>query len=126
LVKASKKAAVEFRSGAYIQQTDDSFLFSPFPFFAQLSPAHDLAWDESSKRIFIAGNFNDFRVDLGKNTANAFQAFQYNDGIWMTSKVENSIPNQAEIRQIKAIQIKGKSYQIAASNNGGLFWVKVD
>jgi hypothetical protein len=126
LAKASKKAAVEFRSGAYIQQTDGSFLFSPFPFFAQLSPVHDLAWDESSKRIFIAGNFDDFRVDLGKNTANAFQAFQYIDGIWMTSKVENSIPNQAEIRQIKDIQIKGKSYQIAASNNGGLFWVKVD
>jgi hypothetical protein len=126
LAKASKKAAVEFRSGAYIQQADGSFLFTPFPFLAQLSPIQDLIWDEAKKRIFLAGNFNDFRVDLGKNTAMAFQSFQFNDGNWLPSKAENSIPNQAEIRQLKSIQIKGKSYQIAASNNGGLFWVKVD
>jgi hypothetical protein len=77
-------------------------------------------------RVFIAGNFNDFRVDLGKNTANAFQAFQYKDGIWVTSKVENSIPNQTEIRQLKPIKVKGTNYQIAVSNNGGVFWIKLD
>jgi hypothetical protein len=126
LAKADQKAAIEFRSGAYIQQTDGSFQFSPFPFFAQLSPVQDLAWDESSKRIFIAGNFNDFRVDLGKNTANAFQALQYDDGIWVTSEVENSIPNQAEIRQLKPIEVRGTNYQIAVSNNGGVFWVKLN
>jgi hypothetical protein len=126
LAKADKRAAVEFRSGTYIQQTDGSFLFSPFPFFAQLSPIQDLAWDESNMRVFIAGNFNDFRVDLGKNTANAFQAFQYKDGIWVTSKVENSIPNQTEIRQLKPIKVKGTNYQIAVSNNGGVFWIKLD
>jgi len=126
LAKATKKAAVEFRSGAYVQQADDSFIFSPFPFSGQLSPVQDLAWDESSKRIFIVGNFNDFRVDLGKNTANAFQTFQYKDGIWVTSKVENSIPNQAEIRHLKSIKVKGTNYQIAVPNNGGVFWVKLD
>jgi hypothetical protein len=126
LAKASKKAAVEFRSGTYVQQADGSFLFTPFPFLAQLSPVQDLAWDESSKRIFTAGNFNDFRVDLGRNTANAFQALHYNDGIWVTSEVENSIPNQAEIRQLKPIEVKGTNYQIAVSNDGGVFWVKLN
>jgi enediyne biosynthesis protein E4 len=126
LAKAARKAAVEFRSGAYIQQADDSFLFSPFPFSGQLSTVQDLAWDESSKRIFVVGNFNDFRVDLGKSTANSFQTFQYKDGIWVTSKVENSIPNQAEIRHLKPIKVKGTNYQIAVPNNGRVFWVKLD
>lgn len=126
LAKAEKKAAVEFRSGTYIQQVDGSFQFSPFPYFAQLSPVQDLAWDDSSKRVFIGGNFNDFRVDLGKNMANAFQAFHYQDGIWIESKVENSIPNRTEIRRLKPIKVKGSNYGIAVGNNGGIFWVKVD
>ena len=126
LAKADQKAVVEFRSGAYIQQADGSFLFSPFPYFAQLSPIQDLIWDETNKRTLLTGNFADFRVDLGKNTANAFQAFQYKDGNWIASKVENSIPNQAEIRQLKPIKVKGTNYQIAVSNNGRVFWVKLD
>jgi hypothetical protein len=127
LEKVEKKAAYEFRSGAYIQQTDGSFLFSPFPFLAQLSPIQSLVWDEEgSQRITMAGNFNDFRVDLGKNTAMAFQAFQFKDGKWIMTPIKNNIPNQAEIRKLKAVQVAGKSHQLAASNNGGLYWVKVD
>lgn len=126
LGKANKKAAYEFRSGAYIQQVDGSFMFSPFPFQSQLSTINDLVRDESSKRIFIAGNFKDFRVDLGKNTAMAFQSFQFKDGNWLVSKPENSIPNQAEIRQLKRIKVAGINYQLAVSNNGGVHWVKLD
>jgi hypothetical protein len=63
---------------------------------------------------------------LGKNTANAFQTFQYKDGGWVNFKVENSIPNQAQVRHLKPTKVKGTSYQIAILINGGVFWVKLD
>ncbi len=126
LEKIAPKPAYEFRSGAYMQQADGSFQFVPFPDNAQWSPIQDLLWDEKSKTVLLGGNFKDFRVDLGKNTAGAFHAFQFRNGTWQPVELANNVSNQGEIRRLKWIWIDGIRYGIAASNDSPLKWVKLD
>jgi hypothetical protein len=126
LAKATKKAAYEFRSGVYFQQTDGSFLFEPFPDQAQLSPIFALSWDEAHKTVLLGGNFSGFRVDLGVNLASAFEAFQWAENGWKKIDLEHSIPAKSEIRIIKKIKIKDISYGLAASNSGQLHWIELD
>ncbi|MEP0710826.1 MAG: VCBS repeat-containing protein [Algoriphagus sp.] len=126
LAKASKKAAYEFRSGAYLQQTDGSFVFEPFPDQAQLSPIFTISWDESKKAVLLGGNFSGFRVDLGLSKASAFAAYQWNKDGWKELRVVHSIPSKSEIRILTKIKVNERYYALAASNSGPLYWVKLD
>lgn len=126
LAKTSKQAAYEFRSGAYLQQAEGSFTFSPFPDQAQLSPIFSVSWVESKKTVILGGNFSGFRVDLGINTASAFETFQWTERGWKKITFEHTIPAKSEIRIIRKITVKDIHYGLAGSNSGPLFWVKLD
>ncbi|REG79402.1 FG-GAP repeat protein [Algoriphagus antarcticus] len=126
LVKTSKHAVYEFRSGVYLQQVDGSFLFEPFPDAAQLSPIFSISWDKSEKSVLLGGNFSGFRVDLGINTASAITAFHRETTGWRESTIKHTIPAKSEIRNLEKIIVKGTSYNLAVSNSGPLYWIKLD
>lgn len=123
LDQANKKSITEFRSGAYLQQEDGSFAFTPFPSKAQLSPVLSMNWDEDSKSIWLGGNFSGFRVDLGKSTASAFSAWKWkNDGFELVT-ISTSIPSQSEVRNLRSISVSGKNLGIVTTNNGKIYWI---
>jgi hypothetical protein len=126
LEKSSKHAVYEFRSGAYLQQTDGSFIFDPFPDQAQLSPIFSVSWSESEKAILLGGNFVDFRVDLGRNTAAPFISFQWSPNGWNETLFQNDILLKSEIRIIKKIKVGTSHFGLAASNSGPLYWIALD
>jgi len=123
LDQANKKSIVEFRSGVYLQQKDGSFDFNPFPFTAQLSPILSTNWDEDSRTILLGGNFSGFRVDLGKSTASAFSAWKWKNEGFEQVRTSTSIPSQAEVRNLRAISVFGKKWEMATTNNGRIYWV---
>ncbi|SFT68287.1 Repeat domain-containing protein [Algoriphagus locisalis] len=126
LSKSSKHAAYEFRSGAYLQQTDGSFKFDPFPDQAQLSPIFSVSWSQSNKSVLLGGNFTGFRVDLGINTAASFTSWQWATNGWKEATFQNNIPQKSEIRIIKKIKIGEHYYGLAASNSGPIYWIALD
>jgi hypothetical protein len=126
LAKSTKLAAYEFRSGVYLQQADGSFMFDPFPDQAQLSPIFTISWNESEKSVLLGGNFSGFRVDLGVNSASAYEAFQWKVDGWETKTFSNTIPLKSEIRIIRKIKVKDSQFGLAASNDGPLYWIKLD
>ncbi|MCS5491518.1 VCBS repeat-containing protein [Algoriphagus limi] len=121
LDKAELKKAFEFRSGAYLQKQDGSFEFVPFPWEQQLSPIFSMLWDQETKILYLGGNFSGYRVDLGKNNGQSVSALKWSNGHWESVKLEPSVPLQAEIRQIVAIE----EQILAAMNDGPVFSVKV-
>ncbi|PZX60284.1 FG-GAP repeat protein [Algoriphagus ratkowskyi] len=126
LAKITKQAAYEFRSGAYLQQTDGSYVYEPFPDQSQLSPIFSVSWDESKKSVFLGGNFSGFRVDLGTNLASAFGSFHWKENAWTSINFGNTIPSKSEIRNLSTIRVNGNNYRVAASNSGPLYWIKLD
>ncbi len=126
LAQAAKKPVYELRSGVYLQQEDGSFSFLPFPTASQLSPIMDLIWDQENKLILTAGNFSGFRTDLGKAIADPFQAIHWTGQKWTLHTPINSIPRKSELRNIRTITVKGTVYLIAPSNNGEIYWAKLD
>jgi hypothetical protein len=123
LDQADKKSISEFRSGVYFQRADGSFAFTPFPSSAQLSPIMSMNWDEDSQTISLGGNLSGFRVDLGKSTASAFSAWKWKNDRFVEVLVSTSIPAQSEVRNLKSISISGKKWEIAATNNGRVYWI---
>jgi hypothetical protein len=123
LDQANKKSISEFRSGAYLQQEDGSFAFTPFPSTAQLSPVLSMNWDEASKSIWLGGNFSGFRVDLGKSTASAFSAWKWENESFGKVSVSTKIPAQSEVRNLRSISVSGKSWRIVITNNGKVYWI---
>ena len=126
LEKASKYAVYEFRSGAYLQQKDGSFLFDPFPDTAQLSPTFTISWDESESSALLGGNFSGYRVDLGSNSAAAFQSFHWTEKGWERKTFTNTIPSKSQLRIIRQIKVNGIEFGLAASNSGPIYWIKLD
>lgn len=125
LAISTRRAVYEFRSGVYIQQSDGSFVFEPFPDVAQLTPIFSISWDETQQTVLLGGNFSGFRVDLGSNLASAFQAFRWENNGWEETSFENTVPPKSEIRKIRKITVRGTEYGLAASNSGPLYWVKL-
>ncbi|NVJ84920.1 MAG: VCBS repeat-containing protein [Algoriphagus sp.] len=118
---ADKKEAVEFRSGAYLHQQGGSFEFVPFPWEQQLSPIVSMLWDETTKTLYLGGNFSGYRVDLGKNNGQSISALKWSKENWEAVGLAPTVPLQAEIRHILAIDKE----IIAVSNDGPIFYVKV-
>ncbi|MDF2158743.1 VCBS repeat-containing protein [Algoriphagus sp. CAU 1675] len=124
LAQVNPKAAYEFRSGIYFQKRDGSFEFEAFPWESQLSPIMSMNWDPENQKLVIGGNFNGFRVDLGKSGANALQILTRTPTSWKTNQPTESIPLQTEIRKLKALKTNSGKLYLAASNNGPVWLIK--
>jgi hypothetical protein len=127
LERARKHPAYEFRSGVYLQKSDGSFEFEPFPAESQWSPIFAIEVDEDTGEIYLGGNSSDFRVDLGKSMNIGVLRYQWRQDRWQQVKNApgaTSLPSGTEIRNLRLIRtIKGSSI-LGAQNNGTLRWIK--
>ena len=117
-----KLPAYEFRSGAYLQQTDGSFEFLPFPDKAQWGPIFALEWEEENQMLFLGGNSTDFRVDLGKSRNLGVEKIQFQEGVWKILKSHST--NLQEIRHLRKLKIEGQDRVLVVPNDGTPFFLR--
>jgi hypothetical protein len=116
-----KKAVKNLSSGIWWNKGKEGFQFEPFPIEAQFSPIRDMVIVESengTKSLIAVGNFDGFRNDLGRNSAQAIQMLTWSKGKWKSMQLSPQIAKSwGEYRKIAPITIKGEKCWIAVRNN---------
>jgi ASPIC and UnbV./FG-GAP repeat. len=122
--QADKLTANYFSNAVLVNKGNMQFETSAFPFEAQLSCYRDAAIvnanNDNLPDIFIAGNFYDNNVELGRNDAD-FGTILINKGNGrFEPQTLNGVILKGQVRHIKPIQIGKQSAFILAMNNDSL------
>ena len=121
---AVKLTANYFSNGVLLNKGDGQFDIQPFPFQAQLSSYRDAvvvnANNDNLPDIFIAGNFYDNNVELGRCDAD-FGTILINKGRGQFAPhTLNGVILKGQVRHIKPIKIGTQAAFILAMNNDSL------
>lgn len=130
LSQIKKSPAKNLASGIWWNKGKEGFQFEPFPVEAQFSPIRDMVLftsSDGSKSMVAVGNFDGFRNDLGRNSAQAIQVLSWTEGKWKSKPVSPEISKHwGEYRRIAPITINGKKRWIAIRNNDSPVFLKID
>jgi enediyne biosynthesis protein E4 len=116
-------------SGIWWNKGEEGFQFEQFPMEAQFSPIRDmvlLEGGDGSKSLIAVGNFDGFRNDLGRNSAQAIQVLSWSQGKWKSKPVSPEISKYwGEYRKIAPITVNGEKCWIAVRNNDSPVFLKI-
>jgi enediyne biosynthesis protein E4 len=117
-------------SGIWWNKGKEGFQFEPFPVEALFSPIRDMVLLETgdgSRSMVAVGNFDGFRNDLGRSSAQAVQMLTWSQGGWKSVKLSPDISKYwGEYRKIVPITIKGEKCLIAVRNNDSAVFMKIN
>lgn len=98
------------------------FESKPLSFPAQSSSVNTIIYNSASREIILAGNFTDFKPEIGSLDANYGQVFQvWNDGFIYKPVTQTGLKLTGQVRSSLVIPNKnGGNYFIFGRNNAGL------
>ncbi|WP_194776456.1 VCBS repeat-containing protein [Pararhodonellum marinum] len=115
----------ELRSGYFLNNGNGDFDFHPFPIKSQFSPIMALHWykDSSESMVLTAGNFYDFRHDLGKSAAMPFTRISLSNGMSTIFSNYDEKTNWGQYRRMVMVKKGGKKYLLAVRNDDHPVWI---
>lgn len=124
LDKARKLPAFNFQSGVYFQDPKGGFEFVPFPDQAQWAPITSILVDPSSRQLWLGGNFNGYRADLGKSVNIPVLSYQWENKSWLPMALKTTDLGPIEVRSLQRIQVKGEQWVLGIKNGASPIWIR--
>lgn len=110
----------------FVNKAGVQFECKPFPRPAQLSLVNTIIYDDidrdGKKEIILAGNFTDFKPEIGSLDANYGQVFTFsNDGFISWAPARAGLNLHGQVRSSLVVPMKkGVNYYLFGRNNGSL------
>jgi hypothetical protein len=93
----------------------------PLPFPAQASSVHTIIYNSDTREIILAGNFTDFKPEIGSLDANHGQVFQViNDGVVYKPVSQTGLRLNGQVRSSLVIRNGKDAVLLFGRNNASL------
>jgi enediyne biosynthesis protein E4 len=109
-------------TAVFINKGNSQFEIRPLPFPAQVSSVHTILYNSDSREMILAGNFTDFKPEIGSLDGNYGQVFQsWNDQFIYKPVTQTGLKLNGQIRSSLVIRNKkGGTYFLFGRNNASL------
>lgn len=127
LEKASLFTADYFANAVLINKGNLNFETKALPWQAQLSPFKDAVLLNTNSRnpdIFLAGNFYENNVEMGRYDADYGTLLRNNDGGNFAPAPLDGFPLKGQVRRIQSLKINGQTAYLLARNNDPALMIK--
>ena len=108
-------------TAVFINNGNNQFECKPLPFPAQVSSVNTILYDKTQGQVILAGNFTDFKPEIGMLEGTFGQVFDFRNGQFVYSSASNKgLKIKGQVRSSLVLtQKKGIAY-LFGRNNGRL------
>jgi hypothetical protein len=119
---AEMHEATSLETTLFINNGNLQFESKPLPFPAQVSSVNTIIYDTPSRELILAGNFTDFKPEIGSLDGNYGQVFEFRNGEFVhTSSQHTGLKINGQVRSSLVIpNKKGERYYLFGRNNSKL------
>lgn len=106
-------------TAVFINNGYQQFECKPLPFPAQISSVNTILYDDAGKQLILAGNFTDFKPEIGMLDGSFGQVFEFRNGQFVYSpSATKGLKINGQVRSSLLIpRKKGAAYLFGRNNN---------
>jgi hypothetical protein len=108
-------------TAVFINNGHGQFECKPLPFPAQVSSVNTILWDDSRKQLILAGNFTDFKPEIGTLDGNFGQVYTFQNGQFVyRPDFLTGLKIKGQVRSSLVVSNRKKTYYLFGRNNASL------